>query len=164
MHSLPLKRKSKQFNFQVNIPSYLLSEPQVLYNFQYGAFSCWNILFSWSSNICYKPIDSHIQSHENNICVRFVSLEQNSLQLLWEIMTYFQHSPLRGSGWNCHFFSLKLWWILFQRDKTDANVILMTLNIRNYRLIANVWGLCDKSIVRPAHVSWADNRIVPCFI
>ena len=72
---------------------------------------------------CNKPIVSDIQSHENNVCDRFVSLEQNSSQLSWETMTYFQPSPLRGSGWKCHCFSLKLRWILFSRDKTDANVL-----------------------------------------
>ena len=64
-----------------------------------------------------------------------------------------------------HCFSWKLQWILFERDKTDANVILMTLNIRNCMIISNVFGIStkwnvDKSIVRPAHVSWADNRFV----
>ena len=77
-------------------------------------------------NICDKPIVSDIQSHENNVCDRFVSLEQNSSQLSWETMTYFQPSPLRGSGWKCHCFSLKLRWILFSRDKTVANVIFFS--------------------------------------
>ena len=76
-------------------------------------------------NICNKPIVSNIQSHENNVCVRFISLEQNSSQLSWETMTYFQPLPLR---WKCHCFSHKLWWILFSRDKTDANV-LFTQNV-----------------------------------
>ena len=82
--------------------------------------------FSFSRNPqknCNKPIVSDIQSHENNVCDRFVSLEQNSSQLSWETMTYFQPSPLRGSGWKCHCFSLKLRWILFSRDETVANVL-----------------------------------------
>ena len=74
---------------------------------------------------CNKPIVSDIQSHENNVCDRFVSLEQNSSQLSWETMTYFQPSPLRGSGWKCHCFSLKLRWILFSRDETVANVLFI---------------------------------------
>ena len=129
-------------------------------------FSCSN----WSSNIFYKPIVSDIQSHENNVCDRFVSLEQNSLQLSWETMTYFQPSPLRGSGWKCHCFSLKLRWILFSRDETVANVLFSWL------FISVSWA--DNSIVRPAHelnalrggrtillsaqlvASWADNRFV----
>ena len=40
--------------------------------------------FSFSRNPqknCNKPIVSDIQSHENNVCDRFVSLEQNSSQL-----------------------------------------------------------------------------------
>ena len=75
--------------------------------------------FSFSRNPqknCNKPIVSDIQSHENNVCDRFVSLEQNSSQLSWETMTYFQQ-------WHC--FSLKLWWILFSRDETVANVLFI---------------------------------------
>ena len=61
-----------------------------------------------------------------------------------------------------HCFSQKLQWILFSRDKTDANLIPMTLNIRNYRFIAifllnETWtNLLSAQLA----TSWADNRIV----
>ena len=84
---------------------------------------------------CNKLIVSDIQSHENNVCDRFVSLEQNSSQLSWETMTYFQPSPLRGLGWKCHCFSLNLQSILFSRDKTDANVLFLTSTLM-YRINA----------------------------
>ena len=110
-------------------------------------------------NICDKPIVSDIQSHENNVCDRFVSREQNSSQLEWETMTFSARAAKRRGLKISHCFSRKLRWILFEREKTVANVILMTFHIRNYRFIANVWGflLSDKSIVSPAH---SDKSIV----
>ena len=50
-------------------------------------------------------------------------------------MTYFQPSPLHGSGWKCHCFSLKLRWILFSRDKTDANILF------NQKVIFLYWSV-----------------------
>ena len=91
-------------------------------------------------NICDKPIVSDIQSHENNVCDRFVSLEQNSSQLSWETMTYFQPSPLRGSGWKCHCFSLKLRWILFSRDETVANVLFTKHSTPIYQPTTTISG------------------------
>ena len=52
---------------------------------------------------------------------------RNLAYISWETMTYFQPSPLRGSGWKCHCFSLKLRWILFSRDETVANVLFSQL-------------------------------------
>ena len=93
------------------------------------------------------------------------------MQFEWETMTFPVRAAKRRGLKISHCFSQKLQWILFERDKTDTNVILMTLNIRNYRFIANVWGfpLSDKSIVRPAHKAWArelvrQQNFVPCFI
>ena len=66
------------------------------------------VQFSLSRNPqknCNKPIVSDIQSHENNVCDRFVSLEQNSSQLSWETMTYFQPSPSRETKWSQTFYS-----------------------------------------------------------
>ena len=91
---------------------------------------------------CNKPIVSDIQSHENNVCDRFVSLEQNSSQLSWETMTYFQPSPLRGSGWKCHCFSLKLRWILFSRDETVANVLFRCLFLSQNLAFGDLVNLC----------------------
>ena len=66
-------------------------------------------------NICYKSIVSDIQSHGNKVCIRFVSREQNSLQLLWETMTYFQPLPLRLKM--SLFLTQKLLWICSQETK-----------------------------------------------
>ena len=158
----PYKLYSQDFSYQWAGRTILLSAQLIVVNLLSAQLTVTNLLsahrfvhFSFSRNPqknCNKPTVSDIQSHENNVCDRFVSLEQNSSQLSWETMTYFQPSPLRGSGWECHCFSLQLRWILFSRDETVANVILMTLNIRNYRFIAIFLRIStklkmDKSIV-----------------
>ena len=82
-------------------------------------------------------------------------------------MTFSARAAKRRGLKISHCFSRKLRWILFERDETVANVILMTLNIRNYRFIAiflrisTKWNM-DKSIVRPprkALSSWTGQTI-----
>ena len=108
---------------------------------------------SWAGRtIELSHASSDMKSHENNVCIHFVSLEQNSSQLSWETMTYFQPSPLRGSGWKCYCFSLKLRWILFSRDKMDGNassiLLLIASMSKNMRTSLCVWTHSIASIFK----------------